>query len=131
VSGFSNISATARRAAVWFHGEVFQIDPVGGTNSSVARPARPAAESSSALRRRVRQTRADGWSCRIFFRARQHEHLHRLRWRADRWPRCQRWKATMHSPPARTACGRSWVGPRRRGGFELHRSRRPGFVPVL
>jgi probable HAF family extracellular repeat protein len=68
VSGFSNISATARRAAVWFHGEVFQIDPLGGTNSSVAWSGKTSSglvvgiTQTSAL-----QTRADGWSCRIFF----------------------------------------------------------------
>jgi probable HAF family extracellular repeat protein len=69
VSGFSNLEGnTARRAVVWFHDRRFQLDPIGGTNSSVAWSGL----NNSALvvgitQTSKLQTRTDGWSCRIFF----------------------------------------------------------------
>lgn len=68
VSGFSNISATARRAAVWFHDEAFQIDPLGGTNSAVAWSGKTSSGLVVGITQTSElQTRSDGWSCRIFF----------------------------------------------------------------
>jgi probable HAF family extracellular repeat protein len=69
VSGFSNLEGnTARRGVVWFHDRKFQLDPVGGTNSSIAWSGL----NNSALvvgitQTSKLQTRTDGWSCRIFF----------------------------------------------------------------
>lgn len=37
VTGFSNLpQGMGRRAVVWFNGQMFQLDPLGGTNTSVA-----------------------------------------------------------------------------------------------
>jgi probable HAF family extracellular repeat protein len=69
VTGFSNLTENkTRRASVWFHDQVFQLDPLGGTNSSVAWSGK----NNSGLVVGITQTsqlqaRTDGWSCRIFF----------------------------------------------------------------
>lgn len=69
VTGFSNLTENkARRASVWFHDQVFQLDPLGGTNSSVAWSGK----NNSGLVVGITQTsqlqaRTDGWSCRVFF----------------------------------------------------------------
>lgn len=69
VAGFSNQSGdAARRAVLWFAGEVFPLDTLGGTNSTVAWTGL----KNSGLIVGIAQTdqlqsRRDGWSCRIFF----------------------------------------------------------------
>ena len=35
-TGFSNLASGARRAALWFLGRPFPIEPLGGTHSSIA-----------------------------------------------------------------------------------------------
>ena len=69
VSGFSNLAGnTARRAVVWFHDRRFQLDPVGGTNSSVAWSGLNNSGLVAGITQTSKlQTRTDGWSCRIFF----------------------------------------------------------------
>jgi probable HAF family extracellular repeat protein len=69
VTGFSNLAeGKGRRAVVWFKERMFQLDPIGGTNSSVAWSGK----NNSALvvgitQTSELQTRTDGWSCRAFF----------------------------------------------------------------
>lgn len=69
VTGFSNLPQGAgRRAVVWFQHELLQLDPLGGTNSSVAWSGK----NNSGLvvgitQTHQLQTRTDGWSCRAFF----------------------------------------------------------------
>jgi probable HAF family extracellular repeat protein len=69
VTGFSNLAeGKGRRAVVWFNSRMFQLDPLGGTNSSVAWSGK----NNSALvvgitQTSEPQTRTDGWSCRAFF----------------------------------------------------------------
>lgn len=69
VTGYSNLAGgQGRRAVVWFDGQLVQVDPIGGTNSSFAWPG--ASNSGLAVgltQTDALQTRADGWSCRIFF----------------------------------------------------------------
>ena len=69
VTGFSNLNQnTARRASVWFHDQVFQLDPLGGTNSSVAWSGKNNSGLVVGITQTSElQTRTDGWSCRIFF----------------------------------------------------------------
>jgi probable HAF family extracellular repeat protein len=69
VSGFSNLTGnTARRAVVWFHDRAIQLDPVGGTNSSVAWSGLNTSGLVAGITQTSKlQTRTDGWSCRIFF----------------------------------------------------------------
>jgi probable HAF family extracellular repeat protein len=70
VSGFSNRSATLRRATIWRSGVAHDLGALGGpaANSSVAWSGL----NSSALIAGISQsdqpqTRKDGWSCRAFF----------------------------------------------------------------
>jgi probable HAF family extracellular repeat protein len=69
VTGYSNLDqGLGRRAVVWFNGRIFQLDPIGGTNSSVAWSGK----NNSRLVVGITQTnqlqpRTDGWSCRAFF----------------------------------------------------------------
>jgi len=69
VSGFSNLAGdAARRATLWFGGHAFDLDTLGGTNSSVAWSR----QNDSGLvvgisQTGTLQTRTDGWSCRAFF----------------------------------------------------------------
>lgn len=69
VTGFSNLPAgKGRRAVVWFNGQLVQVDPIGGTNSSFAWSG--TSNSSLAVgvtQTAALQTRTDGWSCRAFF----------------------------------------------------------------
>jgi probable HAF family extracellular repeat protein len=69
VTGFSNLTGnTARRASVWFHDQVFQLDPLGGTNSSVAWSGKNNSGLVVGITQTSQpQTRTDGWSCRAFF----------------------------------------------------------------
>lgn len=69
VSGYSNLDGNAaRRATLWFGGRAFDLDTLGGTNSSVGWSRQNdtglvvGIAQTSAL-----QTRKDGWSCRAFF----------------------------------------------------------------
>ena len=69
VTGFSNLTGNmARRASVWFHDQVFQLDPLGGTNSSVAWSGKNNSGLVVGITQTSQlQTRTDGWSCRAFF----------------------------------------------------------------
>lgn len=69
VTGFSNLSqGMGRRAVVWFNGQLFQLDPLGGTNSSVAWSGKNNSDLVVGITQTNElQTRADGWSCRAFF----------------------------------------------------------------
>jgi probable HAF family extracellular repeat protein len=69
VTGFSNLTDNkARRASVWFHDQVFPLDPLGGTNSSVAWSGKNNGGLVVGITQTSQlQTRTDGWSCRIFF----------------------------------------------------------------
>ncbi|MGH8204234.1 MAG: hypothetical protein ACREST_06450, partial [Steroidobacteraceae bacterium] len=67
-TGFSNLASGARRAAMWFLGRAFPIEPLGGTHSSVAwSGANNAGLVVGITQTDAPQTRADGWSCRAFF----------------------------------------------------------------
>jgi probable HAF family extracellular repeat protein len=69
VTGFSNVAENAARHAVaWFGGRVFDLDTLGGANSSVAWST----QNETGLIVGIAQTsepqpRSDGWSCRAFF----------------------------------------------------------------
>ena len=69
VSGFSNLpDGKGRRAVVWFKERMFRLDPLGGTNSSIAWSG----QSNDPFVVGITQTnqpqsRSDGWSCRAFF----------------------------------------------------------------
>ena len=70
VSGFSNLSATARRATLWLSGQVHDLGTLGGpdSNSSVAWPGQNNIGLVVGITQTDKlQTRKDGWSCRIFF----------------------------------------------------------------
>jgi probable HAF family extracellular repeat protein len=69
VTGFSNLAENkARRASVWFHDQIFQLDPLGGTNSSVAWSGKNNSDLVVGITQTNRpQSRTDGWSCRAFF----------------------------------------------------------------
>ncbi len=68
-TGFSNLTGNgARRATVWFHDRTLQLDPLGGTNSSVAWSGKNNGLLVVGITQTSQlQTRTDGWSCRIFF----------------------------------------------------------------
>ena len=67
-TGFSNLASGARRAAMWFFGRAFPIEPLGGTHSSIAwSGANNAGLVVGITQTDAPQTRADGWSCRAFF----------------------------------------------------------------
>lgn len=69
VAGFSNLAGnTARRAALWFHDQKFELEPLGGTNSSVAWVGLKNDGLVVGIAQTDKlQTRKDKWSCRIFF----------------------------------------------------------------
>lgn len=67
-TGFSNLASGARRAAFWFRGRAFPIEPLGGTHNSIAwSGANNAGLLVGITQTSAPQTRADGWSCRAFF----------------------------------------------------------------
>jgi probable HAF family extracellular repeat protein len=71
VTGFSNLTGNAaRRAALWFHDHKFELETLGGTNSSVAWSGQNNIGLMVGIAQTDKlQTRKDGWSCRAFFPA--------------------------------------------------------------
>lgn len=67
-TGYSNLASGARRATLWFLGQAFPIEPLGGTHNSIAwSGASNAGLAVGITQTSAPQTRADGWSCRAFF----------------------------------------------------------------
>jgi probable HAF family extracellular repeat protein len=69
IGGFSNLAGdAARRATLWFGGHAFDLDTLGGTNSSVAWSGQNDTGLVVGIAQTATlQTRSDGWSCRAFF----------------------------------------------------------------
>jgi probable HAF family extracellular repeat protein len=69
VTGFSNLpSGEGRRAIVWTNKRMLRLDPIGGTNSSIAWSGHNNANIVVGITQTGDlQTRSDGWSCRAFF----------------------------------------------------------------
>jgi probable HAF family extracellular repeat protein len=67
-TGYSNLASGARRATLWFLGQAFSIEPLGGTHNSIAwSGASNAGLAVGITQTSAPQARADGWSCRAFF----------------------------------------------------------------